>query len=290
MEQETANIKFHQPNAQIFVPDGTPPDTALARTTRLAIGAHQDDLEIMAADGIFECFRQPDRWFTGVVVTNGRGSPRSGIYGDYSDDRMWAVRNTEQRKAAIIGEYSAQIFLDFPSAAVKDGSNTTPVADITQILRATRPNIVYTHNLADKHDTHIGVALKTIAAIRQLPADERPQKLYGCEVWRDLDWLPDDQKVAFNLSQFENLQMALVGVFDSQVSGGKRYDLATMGRRRANATYFASHATDVVTLQSFAMDLTPLVTDETLSPTDFVQKHIAAFADDVTRRIERMRR
>ncbi len=283
-------MKFHQTHAQIFIPDGMPTDAGLARTTHLAIGAHQDDLEIMAADGIFACFRQPDRWFTGVVVTNGRGSPRSGIYGNYTDDQMWAVRNAEQKKAAIIGEYAAQIFLDFPSAAVKTGSNPDPVADIAEILRATRPDIVYTHNLADKHDTHIGVALKTVAAIRQLPAAERPKKLYGCEVWRDLDWLPDEQKVAFNLSQFENLQMALVGVFDSQVSGGKRYDLATMGRRRANATYFASHATDVVTLQSFAMDLTPLVTDDSLSPTDFVQQYIAAFADDVTRRIEKIRR
>jgi len=283
-------MKFHQPAAQIFVPDNLPADEALARTTHLAIGAHQDDLEIMAADGIFACFRRADRWFTGVVVTDGRGSPRSGIYGNYSDEQMWAVRNAEQKKAAVIGEYAAQILLDFPSAAVKDGGNLTPVTDLANVLRATRPDIVYTHNLADKHDTHIGVALKTIAAIRQLPLAERPQKLYGCEVWRDLDWLPDDRKVAVNLSQCENLQMALVGVVDSQVSGGKRYDLATMGRRRANATYHASHATDAATLQAFAMDLTPLITDETQSPADFVQQHIIDFAADVRRRIEQVRR
>ncbi len=41
--------------------------------------------------------------------------------------------------------------------------------------------------------------------------------------------LPDEDKVAFDLSAQENLQMALLGVFDSQISGGKRYDLATMG-------------------------------------------------------------
>lgn len=283
-------MEFHQPAAQIFVPDNLPADEALARTTHLAIGAHQDDLEIMAAAGIFACFRRADRWFTGVVVTDGRGSPRNGIYGDYSDEQMWAVRNAEQRKAAVIGEYAAQILLDFPSAAVKSGGNPAPIADIAAILRVTRPDIVYTHNLADKHDTHIGVALKTIAAIRLIPPAERPQKLYGCEVWRDLDWLPDDRKVAFDLSQFENLQMALVGVFDSQVSGGKRYDLATMGRRRANATYHASHATDAATLQAFAMDLTPLITDEARSPTDFIQQHIADFADEIRRRIEKMRR
>jgi len=30
--------------ADIFVPDGTPVEAALARTTHLGIGAHQDDL------------------------------------------------------------------------------------------------------------------------------------------------------------------------------------------------------------------------------------------------------
>lgn len=283
-------MKFHQPQAQIFIPDNTPITDALARTTHLAIGAHQDDLEIMATDGIFACFQQPDKWFSGVVVTNGRGSPRSGIYGNYTDDEMWTVRNAEQKKAATIGEYGSQIFLDYPSTAVKNGDDTQPITDVAQILRATRPDIVYTHNLADKHDTHIGVALKTIAAIRQMPQLERPQKLYGCEVWRDLDWLSDDRKVIFNLSEFENLQMALVGVFDSQVSGGKRYDLATMGRRRANATYFASHATDDALGLNFAMDLTPLVEDDALDVGQFIESILLEFVTDVTQRLEKIRR
>jgi len=36
--------------AQIFIPDGSPVKEALSRTTHLAFGAHQDDLEIMAID------------------------------------------------------------------------------------------------------------------------------------------------------------------------------------------------------------------------------------------------
>ncbi|MEW5961592.1 MAG: PIG-L family deacetylase, partial [Chloroflexota bacterium] len=96
-------MNFNMKTAQIFVPDGLPPEAALARTTHLAIGAHQDDLEIMAIDGILQCFQRTDKWFTGVVVTNGRGSPRAGLYQDYSDEQMWAVRNKEQKKAAIIG-------------------------------------------------------------------------------------------------------------------------------------------------------------------------------------------
>ncbi|MFO7623666.1 MAG: PIG-L family deacetylase, partial [Anaerolineales bacterium] len=76
-------MKFHSDRAEIFVPDGMQPENALQRTTHLAIGAHQDDLEIMAAGPILECFQQPERWFTGVVVTDGGGSPRSGLYERY---------------------------------------------------------------------------------------------------------------------------------------------------------------------------------------------------------------
>lgn len=282
-------MNFTQPKAQLFVPDGLPAAEALARTTHLAIGAHQDDLEIMAAEGILACFQREDRWFTGVVVTDGRGSPRSGPYAAYTDDQMWAVRIKEQKKAAVVGEFAAQILLDFPSRAVKDGADQQPIEDISQILRACRPQIVYTHNLADKHDTHIGVALKTIEAIRRLPAAERPQTLYGCEVWRDLDWLADDDKVAFNCSEHENMQMALVGVFDSQVTGGKRYDLATMGRRRANATYHASHNTDVTTGLNWGMDLSPLIHNTGLDPLDYVQQLVQRFAEDIRARFARVR-
>ena len=41
-------MKLTKPAADIFVPDAKPIDEATARTTHLAIGAHQDDLEFMA--------------------------------------------------------------------------------------------------------------------------------------------------------------------------------------------------------------------------------------------------
>lgn len=282
-------MKFTLEGAQVFVPDHLPVEEALSRTTHIAIGAHQDDLEIMAYDGIIKCFQQDDKWYCGVVVTDGSGSPRDDVYKDYTDDEMRVVRVKEQFKAAVVGEYSAQVMLDYPSKAVKDGSDKRPVEDIVKILRATRPEVVYTHNLTDKHDTHIGVTLKVIEAIRSLPATERPQALYGCEVWRDLDWMVDTDKVAFDCSAHENLQAALLGVFDSQIAGGKRYDLATLGRRRAHATYHASHATDVTTGINFAMDLTPLIDDAERDVADFAQELIRRFASDVAVRIGKLR-
>ena len=281
-------MKFKRDTAQLFVPDGLPDEEALARTTHMAIGAHQDDLEIMAVEAILACFQQEALWFSGVVVTDGRGSPRAGLYQDYSDEQMQAARVKEQKKAAIVGEYAAQVLLDYPSSAVKAGANKEPVADLALLLKTARPGSVYTHNLADKHETHVGVTLKVIEAIRSLPAAERPQHLYGCEVWRDLDWLLDEDKVALNCSAQESLQAALLGVFDSQISGGKRYDLATLGRRRAHATYFASHDTDVTTGLNFAMDLTPLVIDPDLEVEAYVQGLIDRFAQDVGRRLQRL--
>jgi LmbE family N-acetylglucosaminyl deacetylase len=281
-------MKFHLETAEVYVPDGEPVATALGRTTHICFSAHQDDIEIMAAQPIIECFQKKDKWFTGVVVTDGRGSPRDGLYKDYGDDDMRLVRFKEQRKAAFVGEFAAQVMLDLPSKVVKDASRKESVEDIIEVLHAAKPQIVYTHNLADKHDTHVAVALRVIEALRRLDESERPGRLVGCEVWRALDWMVDFDKALMNVSDHENLQMALLGVFDSQIVGGKRYDLASMGRRRANATYFESHGVDATTGLSYAMDMSPLMSDTTKDPVVFAQEFIQRFAQDVNDRICRM--
>jgi LmbE family N-acetylglucosaminyl deacetylase len=281
-------MQLHNPTAEIYVPDGSPTDIALLRTTHMAVGAHPDDLEIMAFHGILECFGKSDRYFAGVTVTNGAGSARDGVYAAYTDEQMQAVRRAEQKKAALVGDYGAQVFLDYSSSGVKDATSRDVVEDLKTLLAAARPQIVYTHNLADKHDTHVAVVLRLIRALRELPREARPQKLYGCEVWRNLDWMNDADKVVFDVSAHENLAASLVGVFDSQVAGGKRYDLATMGRRRANATYFESHATDIATSVIFGIDLTPLVFDASLDPGSYIASFIKSFADDVASRIARL--
>ena len=39
----------------------------------MAILAHHDDIEIGAIDGVLQTFQKPDKWFFGVVVTDGSG-------------------------------------------------------------------------------------------------------------------------------------------------------------------------------------------------------------------------
>ena len=274
-------MKLHQPTTEIYIPDDNPITAALARVTHLGIGAHQDDLEFMAFHGILSCFARDDQWFGGVTCTNGAGSSRSGPYATFSDAQMMAIRRQEQNTAATIGGYAAMIQLDYPSSAIKSPTAIELQSDLLAILTATRPDVVYTHNPADKHDTHIGVTVAALFAMRELPRDQRPKQVIGCEVWRNLDWLPDEAKVLMDVSGRDNLAAALNGVFDSQIAGGKRYDLATLGRRAANATFFNSHATDAATQLIFGIDLTPLVTDESKDIVSYVGDLIDQFNADV---------
>ncbi|MGH7945914.1 MAG: PIG-L deacetylase family protein [Opitutaceae bacterium] len=279
-------MKFAHSTADIFVPDSSlSSEGALARTTHLCVAAHQDDIEIMAYHGIAECFGRQDKWFSGVVVTNGAGSPRSGVYGGYTDAQMQDVRRQEQRKAAMIGEYSIQIQLGHASSAVKDRNNAAVQGDLVAIFTTAGADVVYLHQPADKHDTHIGVLGHSLAALRNMPLERRPKRVLGCEVWRDLDWMLDSDKQVLDTGRFPNLATALVGVFDSQITGGKRYDLATAGRRMAHATYHTSHATDQFQGITWAMDLTPLVQNPALSIADYTRQHLERFQQDVAERL-----
>ncbi len=280
-------IQLVNPSADLFIPDDLNSGQALGRTTHLGVGAHQDDLEVMALHGILACYKQPNAWFGGVTVTNGAGSSRANEYADYTDEQMQVVRAEEQRKASVVGEYSFIAQLDYPSSAVKQPSNIDYAADLRTIFAATKPNVVYTHNLADKHDTHVAVSVPLIQVLRELPTDDRPEEVYGVEVWRDLNWMPDQEKVLLNLPNRPNLVRALISIFDSQISGGKRYDLALEGRLRSNATFFDSHAVDAMNFASYAMDLKPLVDDPSMNIAEYVDGYVKRFREDVRSRVSR---
>jgi LmbE family N-acetylglucosaminyl deacetylase len=277
---------FNHPNHEIFIPGGQPLESALGRTTHLGIGAHPDDLEIMAIDGILHCFGAPNKWFCGVVVTDGRRSPRDGDYAKIEDEDIAKIRRNEQKMAAEVGQYSTQIMLGYQSNEVRTASDTRIVQDLVKILEVAHPEVVYTHNLADKHPTHIAVAIRTIEAIRLMAPSDRPQRLYGCEVWRDLDWLPDHLKVYFDCSESVDLQQDLLSVFESQIHAGKRYDLAAMGRRLAHATFFQSHKPDQTSHLAIGIDMTPLILDDLLSVEDFICGLIEQFKAEVIKNLE----
>jgi len=262
----------------LFVPDNVSAPEAQARTSHLGIGAHQDDLEFMAYHGIATCYEQSGAWFSGIVCTDGGGSARTGAYAKTSDAEMRAIRTEEQREAAAIGQYSYIAQLGYSSAEIKDATRRGPLIDaLEQQLLCTQPEVLYTHNPADKHATHIAVFHAVIEALQRIPPFSRPKKVYGCEVWRDLDWLCADDKVALDVSAHPELAEKLNACFQSQIAGGKDYGQAVIGRRRANATFYDSHAVDAVDQLCFAMDLTPLIEDDAPTIEAFLQAKLDRF-------------
>ncbi|HEX7652309.1 MAG TPA: PIG-L family deacetylase [Verrucomicrobiae bacterium] len=269
------------------MPDRKPWRSALRRITHLGVGAHQDDLEFMAFHGILTAYRDPATWFGGVTCTNGAGSARAGRFKKYTDAAMQTIRRREQNQAAKIGRYGVMIQLDHPSSVVKNPAAGGLRDDLLTVLQAARPRVVYTHNPADKHDTHIGVVVALLEALRHLPVAQRPRQVIGCEVWRDLDWLVDARKVIMDVSGANRLAARLNGVFASQIAGGKRYDLATLGRRSAHATFFESHATDAASQVIFGMDLTPLIYPPFPDLEKYILNLVDEFRADVQTRLQK---
>lgn len=269
----------------MFVPDGIDAQQALARTTHLGIGAHPDDLEFMGWHPILQCLHHEQNHLTGVITSDGRSSSRTGMYARYSDDQMVQVRLREQQHAAVSGEYAATLSLMYEeTGAVMGGQDSEPlIADLMEVIRQTQPRVVFTHNLCDRHPHHVIVVLAVVEALRRL--EYLPDEFYGGEAWRGLDWMNPSDRLQFDVSEHQNLTSALMGVYDSQITGGKRYDQATAGRKRANATYADPFHSDDSSALEFAMDLMPLLKDPTLKPEDYAETFIQNFLRDVRTRL-----
>lgn len=272
--------------AHVLVPDGAALAPALARTTHLAVGAHPDDLEFMALHGILSCHARHDRWFCGVTCTDGAGSTRTGRFAHLTDAAMVQVRRDEQDAAARLGQYGAMLHLGYTSAEAKTPGDVRLADDLQGILEQANPRHVYMHNLADKQPTHVAVAMATLKALRRLPVALRPETVWACEVWRDLDWLPDGAKVRMDVSDDQGLGAKLAALFASQ-NTGKRYDLAVQGRRSAHATFDEPVGLDRATQVIYGMDLMPLVLDAELDPVRYVGRLIDDFRRDVESAIRR---
>jgi len=270
-----------------FVPDGDTIDRALSRVTHLGIGAHQDDLEIMAFHGIKTCFADAQKGFAGIICTNGEGSPQIEGPSTPSGDEIIHLRHKEQEQAALLGNYSLLVQLGYTSHDIKGERSGDVLEDLLTLLNQTQPEIVYMHNLADKHDTHVAVAVASILAMRRMEITRRPHKVYGCEVWRSLDWLEDEAKVLLDVGGDVLAAEQLIKIYKSQIYGGKRYDQAVLGRARSNATFFQSHAVDEIEKLWYAMDLTPLIQSDSRDMVDFITSHIDQFHENVEKKIKK---
>jgi len=253
----------------VFVPDGVPLADALARTTVVGIGAHPDDLELGAVWGPVSC--ADSRGFTGVVCTDGAGSPAAG-------DDVVSRRRSEQRRAAIRGGYGLMVQLGHRSQAIRTPDGRSAVVDeLVTVLAGARPEVVLAHDPLDRHPSHVAAALAAIEACRRLSPSERPARLLGVEGWRPLGWLAGPDRVRLDVSGHDRLLRDLVACHASEVVL-KRYDLAAEGRRRANATFDDAHGPDVAEQVVVAIDLTPLLHDVDRPVGTFVAAVVERFA------------
>ena len=280
-------MKFSQTHADFFVPGGGSLESALTSTTHLGIGAHPDDLEIMAYPGICACRGQKNLHFSGVVATDGAGSPRSGSSEKLSTRDLVKTRREEQKQAASLGGYAAILQLGHPSAEVRGSGHRSLTSDLLQILKAAKPRVLYLHNPADRHETHVAVLLASLAALRQLPPADRPAEIYGCEVWGDLDWVRSERVIRLTRPAPADFGPSLLRVFRSQVDG-KRYDLAAAGRRRAQATFSDAYTPDQAEEVVLALDLKPLVENSRLTLAEFVSSLTDEFQKQTLERIRRL--
>lgn len=276
-----------RPHGRVYVPDRSSADSALARTTHLGIVAHADDLEILAYHGIVTCYRDPSLAFSGIVVTDGAGAVRALPHAHLSSEEFIRVRAEEQERAADRGRYAAVAFLNATSEETKQLGLAEIDERIGVLASRTRPRVVYTHSLFDRHGSHLAVALRTLRVLRALPEEMRPETVLGVEVWGDLDWLPEAMKVRLDVGGEPELEESLLRCFASQITA-KRYDLAAIGRRVAHATFSESHEADATDRVCFATDLTPLLRDGAPEPAIYADQLLEGFRAETRARLERL--
>jgi len=272
----------------LYIPDGTEKKAALNRTTKMCIAAHEDDVELMSLAVIGETKDKADEHFAACVVTDGASSPRTGKFANVTNDEMVQLRIEEQKRAADIGKYSAMALLGYSSSDVKTKKRAESEAEIASLIEECAPEVLYTHNPADMHETHVAVFCRVIGAIRSLPFEKRPKQLWGCEVWRSLDWLPAEYKTVIDSEKGSAMAKEILNVFESQVAGGKSYDDAYIGRQLANATFSESHACDTHKFASSMLDMSELLRDDGPDARTFINNIIEKFRKEIDGTLERL--
>jgi len=118
----------------------------------LAIGAHPDDVEI-GVGGILAAHRAMGDIVTVLTLTHG------AVGGDST------VREQESRAAA---ELLGADILFGNLADTRLSHESTLVSTIEEVVRSTRPDVVYTHGGSDLHQDHAAVHHATLVACRRI--------------------------------------------------------------------------------------------------------------------------
>ncbi len=278
-------MKFHNQNVDVFFPKNN--EKEVDSVDFLAIGAHQDDIEIMSFPPILEAYHS-DKRFAAVTCTDGAGSPSSGPYATFTREEMIECRKQEEKNAAKLGDYTFLIQLGYTSNEARSKEyNEFIVKDLEQIILKYRPKRIYTHNPFDKHKTHLSIFSATMKALHNILGHYAPMKVYGGECWRDLDWIPDGMKENVSIGNDITLLEILLGTYQSQVASGKRYDKAAVARLQANSTYADPYSLDKSNYVSCFLDLTEVALNH-VTLEAYVEKFLKFFENEVSENIKNL--
>ncbi len=219
----------------------------LQHATDVSVGAHQDDVEIMAGPMMLDTVKAPNKQWLSVIVTDGAASKSvlNGCATELSPKQLTDMRQLEQRKAAKLAN-APVIQLKYPSATVNGhmgvGKKNEAAYALGTLFAAT-PNVerVFGHNPLDKHPTHIAVFAAQTAALRAAKPPKL-EKAYGMEVWGGLTGLPESMLSVFEVGNDHLVKLQqIIEVFQSQILGqGRDYATGTIARIRGHGAYVSS--------------------------------------------------
>ncbi len=232
----------------------------LSLGTHLAIGAHPDDLEIMAGPLIEECLQDDRKKFVGVVCTHGVSDSFISENSTQLISEKIKVRRSEQLKAAELAGYFAVIQLGHSSSDVKNPRFTILKEQLSELIKTIKPQKVYTHNPFDRHRTHRAVFRNVFESLRD--SQFRPEEFLGCEVWRGLDWLDSEKKRALSINDTAFIEK-LISCFSSQQDSQRDYALGLRSRLKANQTFNDAYKSLESDHILYALDLKHLLEKKT---------------------------
>jgi glucosamine-6-phosphate deaminase len=217
---------------------------ALAKTTHVGVGAHQDDIEIMAGPMLL---KNKDHWMN-IIVTDGAASKSilNGMATELTPKQLTDMRQREQREAAR-ETGTPVIQLKYPSAAVNghmgEGKRQEAAFALGTLFSAMpKTEEVFGHNPIDKHATHLAVLAVQTAALRAAQ-HKNLKNVYAMEVWGGLTGIPEAQLSMFVVEDGRDLAAinTLIGKYQSQIQGqGRDYAATTTARMVGHGGYVSN--------------------------------------------------
>lgn len=158
----------------------------------LAIGAHPDDIEIGCGGMLLRASKYGHTVFM-YTLTQGE------VCGDPEQ------RKIEQKESSRIIGAKASWIDNFEDT--KLSPNVNLINHIEQVIRITRPDIIYTHPRGDNHHDHRAVASATFEAARFIP------NVLSYEMPLTKDFKP---QLYYNISDVIDEKIELLKIFTSQ--------------------------------------------------------------------------